>query len=136
MGDASHLKKYQFSATNQPKKKNGRKPSVLKKYIKSNGISAEDIQNCYRHILGLEREKLQEILKDPKSSALMATVSAAVLKDMKNGKLGNIDNILRKANVDPEIGSDTGSGGEGGADVSDHSQFHEYSYPTSDDLDT
>ena len=124
-----------FSSTNQPKK-NGRKPSILKKYIKNNGISTEDIQNCYRYILGLSRERLQEIIKDPESSALIATVAAAVLKDMKNGKLGNIDNILRKANINPERESDSGGGmGSGHDDHVDENQFHEYNFPAADEID-
>lgn len=125
----------QFSATRQPKK-NGRKPSILKKYIKDVGISAEDISHINKYIFSLSLDQLQALIKDSSQPAIVIALATAVAKDIIKGKLGNIDNILRKAKINPdsEIGESNGVGGEGGADTSSHLQFETYSFPEADEL--
>jgi hypothetical protein len=133
--DTSGLR--QFSSTYQPKK-NGRKPSVIKKAIKDNGISMDDMMHCFRYVMGKSREELQDIIKDPKESIVIVSAATAMLKDLSKGSLANISTVMRKANIDPEQSAGKSGGGSGpdlgGADTSDHSQFHEYSFPEADPL--
>lgn len=113
----------------------GRKPSVLKKCIKDNGISIQDMEHAFRFVLGKSREDLIAIVNNPKESIILVSAAAAILKDISKGKMDNISTVMRKSNVDPEqSGSSDPVGGMGGADTSDHSQFHEYSFPESDTL--
>jgi hypothetical protein len=124
-----------FTSSNQPKNKNGRKPSILKKYMKDVGISAADITHINKYIFSLSLDQLKELITDSSQPAIVIALAKAVIKDITSGKLNNIDNLLSKAKINPKdetTESGDGYSSEGGADTSDHSQFHEYSYPESD----
>ena len=124
----------QFSSTYQPKNR-GRKPSAIKKAIKSNGISAEDIQNCFLYVLGKTREELQDIVRNPKESIILVAAATAMLKDLSKGSLGNISTVIRKANVDPDMGQ-AGDSSEGSMPGSESEiQFSEYHFPEADELE-
>lgn len=126
----------QFSSTYQPKK-NGRKPNILKKYIKDVGISSDDISSINKYIFSLSLDQLKALIKDSSQPAIIIALATAVLKDIVNGKLGNIDNLLSKAKINPKDDSgDSGGGmGSGHNDSVDENQFHEYNFPTADILE-
>lgn len=127
-----------FSSTNQPKNR-GRKPSVLKKYIRDNGVTAEDMMHAFRYVAGLDRDKLQEIVKDPKQPAIIVVAASAMLGDIMKKKLDNTSTVMRKAHIDPEkmlqdsSGSDSYSPGSSGA--GDQNQFHTYEFPSPDEIE-
>ncbi|MCK4813007.1 MAG: hypothetical protein KAT14_03615 [Candidatus Marinimicrobia bacterium] len=131
-GDPPIGKGNRFSSTNQPKNR-GRKPSILKKYIKDNGVTTDDMLHCFKYVLGKSMEELKEIIKDPKKPVVIVSAATAVLKDMTKGKMDNISTIMRKANIDPEQ-SVSDSQISPGVDIGGENQFHEYNYPEADEL--
>ena len=81
-GNPLTLKK--FSSDYQPKK-NGRKPSKLKKYIKENNLSAVDIKLILGKFYDLPKEKLFELVKDDSTPILISGIASGLLQDMKRG---------------------------------------------------
>ena len=73
-----------FTSENQPAK-NGMKPSLLKKYITENNLSAIDVSIIARELLNKSREELMRISADPKEPILVAGCAAAMLKDITRG---------------------------------------------------
>lgn len=124
-----------YSKDHPPPPNRGRKPSKLKKYIKENSITTEDMKHVFKHILGLSIEQLQDIIADPKKPAIIAVAASAVLKDFTKGKLNNISTVLRKAQVESEQQEGNPGGDNPGSIGGSNQQFHEYSYPESDSLD-
>ena len=89
-----------FSSTNQPdpsRRSGGRKPSVLKKYIKDNNLDAYDVAAAAKYILPKSREELGELIKDPKVPILIQAFARAVLQDFKKGNTSNVMAILDRA---------------------------------------
>ncbi len=134
MANPNPPKEHQFSSTNQPANR-GRKPSKLKKYFRDNSISSEDTKNAFKHVLGLSIKQLQDIISDPSRPAIIAVAASAVLKDFTKGKLNNTSTILRKAQVESEQQESSSGGGDLGGQHSNQ-QFHEYSFPAADSLDS
>jgi hypothetical protein len=85
-----------FSSTYQPKK-NGRKPSLLKKFIKENNLSSKDIQLIAGNLLGKSREEITELMKDKTQSILVSGSAAALLKDVTNGRTDTIQWLTDRA---------------------------------------
>jgi len=83
----------QFSSIRQPKN-NGRKPSKLRKYLKTNNLSTFDIQIIASNLLNLSVEELA-ILQADKSKPILITGSArAFLKDYKDGRKDVIEWLI------------------------------------------
>lgn len=93
--NTSGLKK-PFSKTNQPKNR-GRKPSVLKKFIKDNGLTTDDISAAAKYVLPKTRAELMDMEKDNYIPLVMRLFAKAMLKDMKGGYLNNILKIFDRA---------------------------------------
>ena len=125
-----------YSKDHPPPPNRGRKPSKLKKYIKNNGITSEDMAHAFRYVLGLTIEQLKDLIKDTNKPAIIVVAASAVLKDMTKGKLNNISTVMRKAQVDSEITGDSGGGGGPGGVGSNSGQFHEYNFPEADELES
>lgn len=86
-----------FSKDNQPKKRGARKPSSIKKYIKDNNMSYADVSLMSKYILGLTQEQLKDLLTNEKAAFLVRLYAHAVMKDMKNGNLSNVMQIVDRA---------------------------------------
>lgn len=89
-----------FSKENQPspeKRRGGKRPSIVKKYIKDNNISAEDVSAMAKYIIPLTQKQLQTLFNDEKQPFLMRLFARAIVDDMKAGKLDNILKIMDRA---------------------------------------
>ncbi len=86
-----------FSSTNQPKNKNGRKPSVLKAYIKDNGLSAADVNAVAKFILPKTQDEIRELMTDEAVPFLVRLFCRALLEDMKRGQMTNVMNMFDRA---------------------------------------
>lgn len=82
----------QFSSTNQPKKK-GRKPNILKK-LKAFGLSHEDIRVLLEHLLMADKQKAQEMLKDPELPIMLVGYLSALMRDIQTGKSITLEAIM------------------------------------------
>lgn len=82
-----------FSSTNQPKKR-GRRPSKLKKYIEDNTLSSTDIGAAAKYLLPKSQTELENILQDKDVPILIRLFARAIVADLKNGNLRNLDKIL------------------------------------------
>jgi len=86
-----------WSATNQPKNKNGRKPSSIKKYIKDNNLNATDISVLAKYILPLNQDQLTALIRDEKIPFVVRIFVKSVLEDFKRGNLSNIMTLIDRA---------------------------------------
>jgi hypothetical protein len=83
-----------FDKTHQPRN-NGRKPSTLKKLIKDNGISIQDVKLVMKNIVMTKTEsELKDLCSDPGQPMLVRTITNAFLTDFKKGNMNNLDSIL------------------------------------------
>ena len=90
-----NLKK--FSSTYQPKK-NGRKPSQLRRFIKDNNISREDVGLMIKNVLFSQSyEKLTDMVQDPKQPMIIRLFIKSFLNDFKRGSLINLNSMLDRA---------------------------------------
>jgi hypothetical protein len=87
----------QWSSTHQPKRKNGRKPSAIKKYIKDNNLNYYDIAALSKYILPLTKDQLATLSKDEKAPFVVRLFAVAVMKDMSRGNLSNIMQLIDRA---------------------------------------
>lgn len=85
-----------FSSTNQPKKK-GRKPSVLKKFIKDNNLTADDIARAAKFLLPKTKKELSSLKNDPSVPIVITLFVEGLLKDLENGYLNNILKMFDRA---------------------------------------
>lgn len=100
-----------FSATHRPKNP-GRKPSVLKNFIKVNNVSRTDVDLIFKNVIfGSSLEELQEMVKPGKKEKLpviVALLISAFISDMKKGTLCEVNTVLDrlygKASQPVEIG--------------------------------
>ena len=86
-----------WSKENQPKGKNGRKPSSVKKYIKDNNLNYYDVSSMAKFILPLNKDQLTKLLQDDKVPFVMRLFARSVLEDMKKGNLNNIMTLVDRA---------------------------------------
>ena len=85
-----------FSKENQPKNR-GRKPSSLKKFIKDNNLTADDISAAAKYVLPQTKAEITALQKDNDVPLVMRLFAKAMLKDMTNGYLNNILKIFDRA---------------------------------------
>lgn len=93
-----------FTSENQPDNP-GRKTSLLKKWIKDNGISIQDVRLVMKGIIMDNNiDDLKKIGDDPTESMLTRTIIKAYLKDFEAGRIDTLNSILDrvygKANQD------------------------------------
>lgn len=96
MIDPEVSKATQFSSTNQPKK-NGRKPSKLKAFIKENDLGKKDVELIARGILEMGRDELMKLANDQAEPILVTGFAAALLMDMKKGSTSAITLLMERA---------------------------------------
>jgi hypothetical protein len=90
-------KSSRFSATHRPKNP-GRKPSVLKNFIKINNVSRADVNLIFKNVIfGSSLEELQEMIKPgnkEKLPVIVALLISAFITDMKKGTLCEVNTVL------------------------------------------
>lgn len=81
----------QFSSTYQPKK-NGRKPSHLKKWIKENNVGTQDIRLLFSQIIaGVKTlDDMRDLLKDPSTPPIILFPLKAMLDDFRKGNISTL----------------------------------------------
>ena len=91
-----------FTSERQPAKR-GRKPSVLKKYIKDNDINREDVALMIKNVLfSKSYDELVDILQDPKQPMIIRLFIKSYLNDFKKGSLINLQYLLDRAFGNPK----------------------------------
>ena len=94
VGDRKPPKDKQFTSENQPANK-GRKPSLLREYIKDNGVSIQDVRLVFKNIVFEKtKEELEELLTDESQPMLVRTIISAYMKDFESGRIDIINSIL------------------------------------------
>ncbi len=86
-----------FSATNQPKNKNGRKPSTIKRYIKDNGIDARDVSSMMKFLLPMTQKQIGDMVKNEEVPFAMRLFARSLMDDMRKGHLSNVLHVLDRA---------------------------------------
>jgi hypothetical protein len=83
-----------FNSANQPANR-GRKRSTLKKFVKDNGVSIQDVRLVFQNIIV---KKLSEVrkLKDDADAlpAIVGFTVSALLKDYEGGRLDTFNSLL------------------------------------------
>ncbi len=82
-----------FSSTNQPKRKVGRKPNILKR-LKAIGLSHDDIRAVLENLVMADKAKAQELLNDPELPLLAVGYLSAMLKDIQRGHSITLEAIM------------------------------------------
>jgi hypothetical protein len=89
--DAELGRKYRFTSTNQPKN-NGRKPSMIKKFIKANNLGIQDVIAIFKNITTVYSfEQVKRMVQDGKDlqgkplTALVWGFCIAWIADAKRG---------------------------------------------------
>ena len=91
-----------FTSERQPAKR-GRKPSVLKKYIKDNDINREDVALMIKNVLfSKSYDELVDILQDNKQPMIIRLFIKSYLNDFKKGSLINLQYLLDRAFGNPK----------------------------------
>ena len=86
-----------FTSTNQPKN-GGRKPSKLKKYLKENNVSNEDVGRLIRNVLfNYSLGQLQNLQHDRKKPMIIRLFARAFLADWERGSLQNFQTFVDRA---------------------------------------
>jgi hypothetical protein len=84
----------QFSSTYQPPSR-GRKRSVLKKYLKDNGVSIQDLRLVFQNIIIKRISELETLKEEAKElPAIVGFTVSALLKDYEAGKLDVCNSLL------------------------------------------
>ena len=91
-----------FTSTRQPKN-NGRKPSQLRRFIKENNVSREDVSLMIKNVLFSNSfEKLSEMVQDTKQPMIIRLFIKSFLTDFKKGNLTNLTVMLDRAFGSPK----------------------------------
>lgn len=95
-------REYQFSSTNQSPNR-GRKPSMLKKYIKDNNVSRDDVNLVIKNIVMTKtKPELDALCRDEKQPMLVRVLVKAFISDFKSGTLYNLNSMLDRVYGQPE----------------------------------
>jgi hypothetical protein len=86
-----------FTSEYQPANR-GRKPSMLKKFLKETGVSSTDVTLLIKNVLFQHNEQgLKDIILDDKQPMIIRLFVRAFLDDFKHGNLRNIETMLDRA---------------------------------------
>ena len=92
-----------FSATHQPVN-GGRKPSKLKKYLKENNVSNEDVGRMIRNVLfNFSLGQLQNLQHDRKKPMIIRLFARAFLADWERGSLQNFQTFVERSYGAPKV---------------------------------
>ena len=109
-----------FSSTNQPKNK-GRKPSSVKKYIKSNNLNYNDVSAMAKYIIPLTQSQISDLVKDEKAPFMMRLFARSIMEDMKKGYMDNILKLLDRAVGKPKEQVELSGGLDNTTEIKDYS---------------
>jgi hypothetical protein len=85
---------HRFTSSNQSPNR-GRKPSRLKRFIKDNNVSREDVNIVIKNVvMAKTKPELDELCKDEKQPMLVRVLVKAFLHDFKSGTLYNLNSML------------------------------------------
>ncbi|MFW5700784.1 MAG: hypothetical protein ACOCWM_03755 [Cyclobacteriaceae bacterium] len=92
-----------FTSENQPENR-GRKPSKLKKFLKENGMTADDLRLLISNTLldGQTQSDIEDILKDKNQPMIIRLFVRAFLEDFKKGELKNFDLMMGRVMGKPK----------------------------------
>ena len=96
VGNCRPPKEHQFTSENQPKNR-GRKKSKLKGMIEVNDLSSTDVSDLILSMMDKTEDELKSIAADYEKPFLIRSFVKAMLKDMSNDNLYNINNLLDRA---------------------------------------
>lgn len=85
-----------FSKENQPKKR-GRKPSLVKKYIKDYDLTYDDVSRLAKTVLQYTEADIQKQALNKQAPMVLRLFCRFLAQDMKNGNAKNIDLLLERA---------------------------------------
>ena len=85
-----------FTADRQPGNQ-GRKPSKLKKFISDNGLGAADIRIACNYVLDMDESEIAQVASDKQAPFLLRAFAAAMISDIKNGKIDNVMTIINRS---------------------------------------
>ena len=85
-----------WSAENPPRNP-GRKPSKVKKYIKDNNITSEDVGRMSKYILPMNMHEIKSLLEDPAIPIIMKVFAKGILQDLKEGNYNNLITLFDRA---------------------------------------
>ncbi len=85
-----------FSSTNQPKAKNGVKPSKIRAMIEQNDLGQADVQALGRWLLEKTPSEIKAIAADPKQPMLIHLYAKAVLDDADKSGMYNAELVLNR----------------------------------------
>jgi hypothetical protein len=90
-------RQFQFTSSFQSPNR-GRKPSRLKKFIKDNNVSRDDVNLVIKNVvMNHTKSELDEICRDDDQPMLVRVLVNAFLADFKSGTLYNINSMLDRA---------------------------------------
>lgn len=90
-----------FTKENQPENR-GAKPSNMKKFIKDNGLTHQDIKNLTKYVLPLNEKQITALIEDPKKPIAVRIFARALVKDMAKGKMTNVMALMDRAYGKPK----------------------------------
>lgn len=85
-----------FSSDYQPNN-TGRKPSKLKAMIEVNDLSSNDVSDLLLSLFDKTEDELMAISSDPEKPFLIRTFVKAMLKDLSQDSIYNINSLLDRA---------------------------------------
>ena len=86
-----------FSSTNQPKNKNGVKPSRIRAYIQENDLGSADVGAAIRSLAEMTEVELQTVYDDIEAPVLLRGFAAAIAAEIKRSGLANLEILLSRA---------------------------------------
>ena len=84
----------QFSSAYQPVNR-GRKRSALRKFLKDNGVSLQDVRLVFQYLMVRKMSDVKKLKEDAdKLPAIVGFTVSALLKDYEAGKLDTFNSLL------------------------------------------
>lgn len=90
-----------WSKENQPENR-GAKPSNMKKYIRDNNLSHQDIKHIAKYVLPLTEKQIKALINDEKKPIAVRIFARAIVKDLASGKMTNTMQLLDRAYGKPQ----------------------------------
>ena len=89
--------KPQFTKTNQPAGKNGRKKSKIKGFITEYELSYADVSALSKSVLQLNEKEIKATTINPDAPIILRLFCRYVLQDLKTGNANNIHMLMDRA---------------------------------------
>jgi hypothetical protein len=84
----------QFSSKYQPENR-GRKQSALKKYVKDNGVSLQDVRLVFQNLIVKKMSEVKKLKEEADGlPAIIGFTVSALLRDYEAGKLDTFNSLI------------------------------------------